>query len=717
MGKTINKRAPDFSGYATKAGIVCTDGRMIDAGAFAHQDGQKVPMVWQHGHKDVENVLGHVFLEERDSTHPDGAGTYCYGYFNDTAKAAHAQKSLDNGDFNALSIWANQLKEKIAGGIKHVLGGGIKEVSLALAGANSGAVIDNIRVAHSDNPDDPNDPEGIETLADEAFIVMHMDSEPASPPEETEEEEESEEESTEGDEEEGTDLGHANVKEVWEGMSEDQRALVGVLVNEALQHDDNDEGEHLEHQEGTEVTHKNLFESVGHTRNPGMPASLQHDGLDKRWDGSKAKELLHSAMGQWAGAPGMSDLREGTGVGSFKKFLEEQASEHLGHAVDYGIENIDYLFPDARMVQDVPQWIKRETEWVSGVLAGVTHSPFSRIKTMTADITADEARAKGYVQGAMKKEEWFSLSKRTTGPATIYKKQKLDRDDILDITDFDVVAWMKSEMRLMLDEEIARAILVGDGREIDDEDKIAEPNSGDNRGIRPIAFDDDLYTHKVQCATNATVTDKVETILRARKYYKGSGSPTLYTTDDVLTDFLLETDRMGRRLYPTEADVAVALRVKNIVTVEVMEGVQTEDGELIGLIVNLRDYTVGADKGAAIGLFDDFDIDFNQYKYLIETRISGALTRYKSAIAILRANGTEVTPGQPTFDEATGVVTIPSTANVTYKNDETNATLSSGAQAPLDQGEQLHVRAYANSGYYLPHNFDSTWSFVGVTAL
>ena len=712
------QREPDFSGYATKAGIVCTDGRMIDAGAFAHQSGQQVPLVWQHGHKDVENVLGHVLLEERGADHPEGAGTYCYGFFNKSAKAEHARMTLENKDLNALSIWANELKEKIAAGIKHVMGGGIKEVSLALAGANSGATIDNVRIAHSDNPDDPNDPLQRETLPDEAFIVMHMDSETVeAPPEEEEETEETEEESEETEEteeKEGADLGHATVAEVWESMDEDQRALVGTLINEALQHSDDNEGEHLEHQEGTEVT-RNLFENVGTTRNPGQPASLQHDGLDKRWDNKAAQTLIHDAMGTF-GNDGLP--REGSGVSSLKEFVVEHASDHLGHDVEYGIENIDYLFPDARMVQDYPEWIKRETEWVSGVLSGVTHSPFSRVKTMMADITADGARAKGYTKGNMKKEEWFTLSKRVTGPATIYKKQKLDRDDILDITDFDVVAWMKAEMRLMLDEEIARAILVGDGREVDDEDKIKEPpTSGDGNGIRPIAFDDDVYTHKVICATNATVTDKVETILRARKYYKGSGSPTLYTTDDVLTDFLLETDRMGRRLYPTEADVAVALRVKNIVTVEVMEGVQTDNGELIGLIVNLRDYTVGADKGAAIGLFDDFDIDFNQYKYLIETRISGALTRYKSAIAILRANGTEVTPAVPTFDPSTGVVTIPSTSNVTYKNDETNATLSSGAQAPLDQGEQLHVRAYANSGYYLPHNFDSTWSFVGVTAL
>jgi len=685
-------REPDFSGYVTKAGIVCTDGRMIDAKAFEHQDGEVVPFVWQHGHKDVENVLGHVLLEKR----PDGM--YGYVYCNKTAKGKHAKETVDHGDLNSMSIWANDLKEKISAGVRHVLGGGIKEVSLALAGANSGAKIDNIKIAHSDDPDDPDDPQGIQTLPDEAFIRMGQPLEHAVPSEEpvadepTDEAEESSEEGSEDaaetedaaeaeeteetsteesveDEAGDEDLEHASVAEAWESMTPDQQAAVRVMIGVALEgtdsatHSDEQdpEGDLIHTQEGNEeeMTTRNVFE----TQNPGKSVSLQHSGLDltKRWDRQTASQLLHSAMGDVS--------RPGSGVRSLREHILSAAADHLGHDVEYGIENIDYLFPDARPVQDSPEFIMRRVEWVDGVLTGVRHSPFSRVKTYFADITADEARAKGYQKGNLKKDEWFTLSKRVTSPATIYKKQKLDRDDILDITDMDVVAWMKVEMRMMLDEEIARAILIGDGREIDDEDKIKEPpTAGDGAGIRPIAFDDDVYTHKVLCPANATVSDKVEYILRARKYYKGSGSPTLYTTDDALTDFLLEQDRMGRRLYPTEADVATALRVKNIVTVEVMEGVQTDDGELFGLIVNLIDYTVGADKGAQIGLFDDFDIDYNQYKYLMETRISGSLTKYKAALALLRANGTEVTPDIPTFNTGTGVLTVPTVTGVEYRN-------------------------------------------------
>ena len=731
-------REPDFSGYVTKAGIVCTDGRMIDPGAFAHQSGLKVPFVWQHGHKDIENVLGHVVLEERNASHPGGAGTYGYVYVNNTAKGKHAKEAVEHGDLNAMSIWANELKEKIAAGVKHVLGGGIKEVSLALAGANSGAVIDNVRVAHSDNPDDPEDPMQVETKQDEAFIIMGGPLEHEKPAEDADESEEaseksvekssekiveksseksSEENSEENSEEESentedADLEHATRQEIWDELSEDQQALVremiGVAltsVNSAEHSEEVIEGDLTHTQEGSqEMGTRNVFEQAGLTRNPGQQVSLQHDGLDKRWEMNDVKSLLEEARGDVN--------RPGSGVSSFRQHVISHAETHLGHVVTYGVENIDYLFPDARMVQDSPEFIKRRTEWVDGVLNGVRHSPFSRVKTLLADITADEARAKGYTKGNMKKDEWFVLSKRVTTPATIYKKQKLDRDDILDITDMDVVAWMKSEMRVMLDEEVARAILVGDGREVDDDDKIKEPpTSGDGAGIRPIAFDDDVYTHKVITAAESTVDDKVEAILRARKYYKGSGNPTFYTTDDTLADFLLEKDRMGRRLYPTEADVAIALRVKNIVTVEVMEGVQTDDGELVGIIVNLLDYTVGADKGAAIGLFDDFDIDFNQYKYLIETRISGALTRYKAALAVLRANGTEVSPTVPTFVTSTGVLTVPSVTGVVYKNDETNATLTAGAQTAIASGDSVYVRAYPATGYYFPHNFDATWSY------
>ena len=741
--ETTQTREPDFSGYVTKAGIVCTDGRMIDASAFAHQDGETVPFVWQHGHKDIENVLGHVKLEKRDD------GMYGYVYLNDTPKGIHAKKSVNNGDLNSMSIWANELKEKIASGIKHVMNGGIKEVSLALAGAISGAVIDNIKIAHSANPDDPEDPDQVETLQHDAFIRVGAFLEHETPDssseegasadesgEETDEnktdetvekadesvetdESTTEETSEEGEESEDEDLEHTSVQEVWDGMTEEEQKVVRYMIGVALKGDSSvahseqeTEGDLIHTQEGTlDMTTRNVFEThrdsrVGMTRNPGKPASLQHSGLDleKRWDDQTVKELLHSAMGEIT--------RPGSGVSSLRQHLEQAATEHLGHTVTYGIENIDYLFPDARPVQDQPEFIMRRADWVDGVLTGVRHSPFSRVKTYFADITADEARAKGYTKGQLKKDEWFTLSKRTTSPATIYKKQKLDRDDILDITDMDVVAWMKVEMRMMLDEEIARAILVGDGREIDDPDKIKEPpTSGDGAGIRPIAFDDDVYTHKVTVASNASVDDKVEAILRARKYYHGSGSPTFYTTDDTLTDFLVEKDRMGRKLYATEADVASALRVKNIVTVEVMEGVQTDAGELIGVIVNLVDYTVGADRGAAIGLFDDFDIDYNQYKYLMETRISGALTKYKAALAIIRANGTEVTPTVPTFDTTTGVLTVPSVTGVIYKNDETDATLTAGAQTAIASGDTFYVRAVPDTGYYFPHNFDATWSF------
>ena len=736
-GTATPTRKPDFSGYVTKAGIVCTDGRVIEPGAFAHQNGTKVPFVWQHGHKDVENVLGHVLLEERDTSHPDGAGTYGYIYINGTPKGKHAKETVEHGDLDSMSIWANELKEKIVNGIKRVMHGGIKEVSLALAGANSGAKIDNVQVAHSDNPDDPEDPDQVETLQHDAFIVLggnleHVDDkdeneepEPVEEPEpkedpvplEAAEEPEPAVEGAEQPEGEGDaeEIEHATKQEIWDSLNEDQEALVreviatglGLTGNESLaQSEETHEGDLTHTQEGSQEMTRNVFEQAGHTRNPGQTVSLQHSGLelDKRWGPDEMNKLLHDAMGD--------TRREGSGVSSLRAHLSQAASDHLGHDVTYGIENIDYLFPDARMVQDSPEFIKRRTEWVDGVLNGVRHSPFSRVKTMLADITADEARAKGYAKGSLKKDEWFTLSKRVTTPATIYKKQKLDRDDILDITDIDVVAWMKAEMRVMLDEEIARAILVGDGREVDDDDKIKEPpTSGDGAGIRPIAFDDDVYTHKVIAPANATVDDKVELILRARKYYKGSGNPTFYTTDDELANFLLEKDRMGRRLYPTENDVAVALRVKNIVTVEVMEGVQTDDGELLGIIVNLVDYTVGADKGAAIGLFDDFDIDYNQYKYLIETRISGALTKYKAALALLRANGTEVTPDIPTFVTSTGVLTVPDVTGVIYKNDETNATLTAGAQTAIDPGASVYVRAYPDTGYYFPHNFDATWSF------
>jgi hypothetical protein len=369
----------------------------------------------------------------------------------------------------------------------------------------------------------------------------------------------------------------------------------------------------------------------------------------------------------------------------------------LAHAQEYGIIDIDLLFPDAKALQNTPELLKRRTEWVATVLEGTRHSPFSRIKTLVADITAEEARAKGYVKGNMKKDEVIKLLKRVTTPTTVYKKQKLDRDDIIDIVDLDVVAWLKAEMRLMLDEEIARAILIGDGREVDDEDKIDEDH------IRPIAFDHDMYSHIVTLAAESSANDIVEGILYARRNYKGSGNPVLFTTDEILTDLILQKDKVGRRLYETQESLAAALRVSRIVTVEVME----DTPEILGIIVNLQDYTVGADAGGRIGMFDDFDIDYNQYKYLIESRISGALTKPKSALVIKKNLGTVVTPTQPTYVPATHVITIPAQTGVKYYID--NVEQTAGALPAIT--ESTEVEARPATGYSFPHGIDTDWFY------
>jgi hypothetical protein len=470
-------------------------------------------------------------------------------------------------------------------------------------------------------------------------------------------------------------------------MTDDQKNLVEhmvavalktpqeAVVVEAAEHSEEPKTEgDITHQEGNEemTQTRNVFEKPEEGKEP--PKVLSHSDIEHIFEEAKK--------------PGMT-LKEAV----------------LAHVVDYGIENIDYLFPDAKNVMDSPEFVKRRTEWVSTVINGTRHSPFSRIKSMSADITHEEARAKGYVKGNLKKEEFFALSRRTTTPTTIYKKQKLDRDDIVDITDMDVVAWLKAEMRVMLDEEIARAVLVGDGREVDDDDKINESN------IRPIAHDDDFYAHKVTVATNTSATDMLEAILRARTNYRGSGNPTMFCTEDLLTDMLLTKDTLNRRFYSTASDVAAALRVSAIVPVEVMEDQETDDGDLLAILVNLNDYTLGADKGGGIALFDDFDIDYNQYKYLMETRLSGALTKYKTALVVSRTAGTEATPTVPTFNATTGVVTIPTVTGVVYKNGGTGATLTAGAQTAIASGATIEIEAVPASGYHFPHNFDADWEF------
>lgn len=565
----------DFSGYATKNDIKCSDGRTILHGAFKENDGQKVPLVWQHIHNDPNNVLGHAVLENRDD------GVYAFCCLNDTPAGVNAKQLVQHGDIESLSIYANDLVQQ---GSK-VIHGNIREVSLVLSGANPGALIDNLSFQHGDM---------VETSDDEAIIYSGMSLA---------------HEDTDTVEDSDNEVEDFDPEEIYNSMTPKQQYLVQSLVEAAKDdnEDDEDDDEDDENIEHSDTKGNTIMNNVF------MGQGIKED----------APQLTHSQIDEI-----FSDARN---VGSLKDSV-------LAHAAKYGITNPDLLFPDAKNIRTTPDWVKRRTEWVSGVLSGTHHSPFSRIRSMAADITADEARAKGYIKGTLKKEEFFSLSKRVTTPTTIYKKQKLDRDDIIDITDFDVVSWLKAEMRMMLDEEIARAILIGDGREVGTDDKINEDN------IRPVWKDDDFYSMKVDVTRKGTMPVNPDTVLdavlRARGQYEGTGNPTFFTTPGLMVEFMLMRDKNGRRIYETEDAVKSALRVSNIVEVPLMENqVRTPKGssdkfKLLGLMVNLSDYTVGADKGGAISFFDDFDIDYNQQKYLIETRISGTLTKPKSALVI-----------------------------------------------------------------------------------
>ena len=563
----------DFSGWATRNNIRCSDGRTILKDAFKHNDGQTVPLVWNHDHNDPLNVLGHALLENRDE------GVYAYCTFNDTDAGRNAKALVEHGDVTALSIYANQLKQQGP----NVLHGAIREVSLVLAGANPGAFIDSI-IRHGEESDE----EAI-IYTGENLILEHSQNtivndknldevkDNFTPPSGNKEK---------------------TVQDVFDTLNEEQKTVVYALIGQAL--DDSNQNENNE-KEGNDNMKHNVFDQ------------------DQK---EKENVLTHADM--------ETIISEGKRYGSLK-------DSFLAHTAQYGIDHIDYLFPDAKNVTNQPDFIKRDDSYVQKVLRGVHHTPFSRIKSTHANITADEARAKGYIKGHLKKEEVFTLLKRTTTPTTIYKKQKMDRDDIIDITDFDVVAYIKAEMRMMLDEEIARAILVGDGRSTSSDDKIPETN------IRPIAKDEDLYTIKAPVAVAKDATEDaiakafIRTVIKSRKEYKGSGSPTLFTTEDMLTNCLLLEDNNGRIIYDSVDKLATTLRVKEIVPVEVMEGVTRTAGAknlpLMAILVNLNDYYVGADKGGAINMFDDFDIDYNQEKYLIETRISGALVKPYSAIA------------------------------------------------------------------------------------
>ena len=561
----------DFSGWATKNNLKCSDGRTILKDAFKHDDGVTVPLVWNHQHNDPINILGHALLENRDE------GVYAYCKFNETDSGKNAKILVEHGDVSALSIYANQLKQQ--GG--NVIHGAIREVSLVLAGANPGAFIDSV-IAHGEESE-----EEAVIFTGEDIVLSHANEDKTEKKDPEPKEEEKKEEMKEEMKEEK----QKTVKEVFDTLTEEQKTVVYAIIGQIMEENQN---ESKDIEGGKEEMKHNVFDN------------------DKE---NKEEVLSHSDTEAI-----FSDARR---YGSLKDSV-------LAH----GITNLEYLFPEDTNLNKVPEFISRDTGWVKNVMSSVHHTPFSRIKSQFADITADDARAKGYTKGKLKKEEVFSLLKRSTTPTTVYKKQKLDRDDVIDITDFDVVSWIKGEMRMMLDEELARAFLIGDGRLSSSDDKINEQN------IRPIYNDADLYTVKVEIdvGSSATSEDKakafIKSVIKNRKEYKGTGSPTLYTTEDVVADCLLLEDSNGRFIYDTMDKLKNVLRVKDIVTVPVMEGAKgAKGGDLMAILVNLADYNVGADKGGAVNMFDDFDIDYNAQKYLIETRCSGALIKPYSAIA------------------------------------------------------------------------------------
>ena len=593
----------DCEGYVTRYGVKCTDGVTISQGAFADQNGARVPVVWMHIHDDVEAVLGHADLEARDD------GVYGKISFNGTEAGIAAKELVSHGDVSAFSIHANRLtRNKFTNVVSH---GNIKEVSLVLAGANPKAYIEKLNLTHSDDGDDDFDDANIFTAG--GITLAHADEEKKEDPEVKDEdlkhEDQKKEENPEGNEK--------TVKDVLDTLNEEQQAAVAYIIGKALE----EKGGSVEHNDDDEEDNPDMKHNVFDPENAAAP-TLSHDDMQKILKDAKRLGSLKQAVLEHCEAGGDD---------------AEALQDVIQHADgDYGVTNVGYLFPDARKMTNEPIFIQRDQTWVSQVMSKVHRTPFSRIKSIFADITEDEARAKGYIKGKLKKEEVFSLLKRTTTPTTIYKKQKMDRDDQLDITDFNVVAWLKSEMRMMLNEELARAILIGDGRLASSDDKINEQN------IRPVWTDSELFTVKYPVTAGTSDAEHaknfIKAVVKSRKLYKGSGNPDLYTTEDMLTEMLMLEDTTGRVIYDTVEKLRTALRVNSIVTIESMVGLTRSDDAgktqaLDALLVNLNDYNVGADKGGEVNMFDDFDIDYNQYKYLMETRCSGALTRPYAAIA------------------------------------------------------------------------------------
>lgn len=591
----------DFSGYATKNDVRCSDNKIIRHGAFAAYDGKTVPLVWQHKHGDVENVLGHADLEVRDD------GVYAYAHLNNTDRGRTAREMVRNGDVKAMSIYATHVRAKG----NDVVHGELVEVSLVLRGANPGALIDQVSIEHGD---DGEEIAAVIYMDEDLDFVSHGDEDEDFEVEETDDVEEADdvehaeeepEADAEGDEDDPT-LG-----EIFDGMTEEQKtavyAIVGQLVDsvdEEAEESETEEAEDTAHSDTTteedDLAHKNVFEGSADTQE--LPV-LTHAQVETIFEDARSSGSLKSAI--------------------------------LAHADAYGIKQIETLFPDAKDLWNTPQFIKRKTDWVESVVGGAKHSPFSRIRTRFADITADEARAKGYIKGNKKEDEVFTLLQRVTTPTTIYKKQRLDRDDILDITDFDVVSWIRGEMKIMLEEELGRAVLIGDGRQASSKDKIKEEN------IRPIYKEDSLYAPRVVLAKPTTTEDVLDSIVRAMDDYDGAGNPTWFAEPHMVTEILLLKDKMGHRLFRSISELADYVGVSKIVKVPLMKGLQrtsTKNGTVaaLGIIVNMTDYTIGADKGGQLFAAEDFDISFNQYHYLLETRLSGALTQPKSAIIIER---------------------------------------------------------------------------------
>lgn len=584
----------DFSGWATKNDLTCSDGRTIKHNAFKENDGQRVPLVWQHGHNAVDNVLGHALLENRDE------GVYAYCAFNDTPGAENAKELVKHGDVKALSIYANRLDQRGA----DVIHGNIVEVSMVLSGANPGALIDNVALEHSDGSWTESEDEAV------IYSGLTLSHDSGETTEDTES----------MDEDEVYDEDDLTVADVLETLDDDQRLAVAALIEEISGDVDAEDEDFDEDEEFDEDYDEDYDEDAEHGDSGGD--TLMHSNI---FEGD-----ARAAMG-----PHLSHADEELIFAEARKPGMTLRTAVLAHAADYGIKNPELLFPDATNLDPEPQRIMRENSWVSKVLQGAKHSPFSRVKTQWSNLTADDLRAKGYVKASRKKDVVYEVSNRKTEPTTVYNKTKIDRDDVLDITTFNVVAWMQQNLRLALEEELARAVLIGDGREVSNPDKIKETN------IRPIWKDDELFSHKVLVDKDAKTEDVIDIVRRSRKFYKGSGMPVLFTTNAFVCDMLEIKDINKRYIYETKQAVANALNVSDVIEVEVMEGAKREVAgktqNLLGIIVNMQDYTLGADKGGETSFFEQFDIDFNQQKYLLEARCSGSLTKYKSAIVIEKA--------------------------------------------------------------------------------